>query len=82
MTLRRSNGEGTIYFNKKTNTYEGQFYYEDPATGEKKKKKLSGKSMKLVNQRGKEFLAKMKKARAEVLSCQSEAGTVGAWMTE
>lgn len=82
MALRRSNGEGTIYFNKKTNTYEGQFYYEDPATGKKKKKKLSGKSMKLVNQRGKEFLEQMKKDRAEILANQSQAGTVQKWLDE
>lgn len=80
MALRRSNGDGTIYFNKKTKTYEGQFYYEDPVTGEKKKKKLSGKSMKLVNQRGKEFLTQMKKARADALASLSEAGTVEEWM--
>lgn len=82
MALRRSNGEGTIYFNKKTQTYEGQFYYEDPATGEKKKKKLSGKSLKIVNKRGKDFLAQMKQERDEVLANQSKIGTVGDWMNE
>lgn len=82
MALRRSNGEGTIYFNKKTQTYEGQFYYEDPATGEKKKKKLSGKSLKVVNKRGKDFLAQMKQERDEVLANQSKIGTVSDWMNE
>jgi len=82
MALRRSNGEGTIYFNKKTQTYEGQFYYEDPATGERKKKKLSGKSLKVVNKRGKDFLTQMKQERAEVLMNQSKVGTVGEWLDE
>lgn len=82
MALRRSNGEGTIYFNKKTQTYEGQFYYEDPYTGEKKKKKLSGKSLKLVNKRGKEFLVQMKQERTEVMANQSKVGTVSDWMNE
>ena len=82
MALRRSNGEGTIYFNKKTQTYEGQFYYEDPITGEKKKKKLSGKSLKIVNKRGKDFLAQMKQERDEVLASQSKIETVGDWMNE
>ena len=39
MTTRRGNGEGSIYFHEGRNRYEGQYYYDDPVTGERKRKK-------------------------------------------
>ena len=74
MTTRRGNGEGSIYFHEGRNRYEGQYYYEDPVTGERKRKKLLGKS--------KEFLAQMAQKREEYLAAHSTLGTVGEWLAE
>ena len=68
MALKRSDGEGTIYFNKTRKRYECQFYYEDPQTGQKKKKKFVANTIKIVDQRRKAFMNQMEKERAEVLS--------------
>lgn len=82
MATRRANGEGSVYYYPKTKAYEWKIPYEDPATGRKKTKKISGKSLKLVNRRGKEFIDEMKRKRAEVLAHQSAAGSVGDWLNE
>ena len=82
MALKRSDGEGTIYFNKTRKRYECQFYYEDPQTGQKKKKKFVANTIKIVDQRRKAFMNQMEKERAEVLSRQSMAETTADWLDE
>lgn len=56
MGNKRSNGEGTTYKNEKRQCYEGQFSYNDPVTGELKRKKFTGKTDKEVKAKGKAFL--------------------------
>ena len=82
MALKRSNGEGTIYYNKTKKKYEGQFFYNDPVTGEKKKKKFVDVTKKIVDQRRKEFLEQVEKERADMLANLSKAETVQDWMNE
>ena len=82
MALKRSNGEGTIYYNKTRKKYECQFFYTDPITGEKKKKKLVDVTKRIVDQRRKKFLEQVEKERAEELANQFKAETVQDWMTE
>ena len=82
MSLKRSNGDGTIYHNNKRKRYECQFFYADPLTGERKKKKLVGKTIKNLDHRRKEYMEQIKKERAEVLSRQSMAETTEDWLSE
>lgn len=82
MALKRSNGEGTIYFNKVRKKYECQFFYTDPVTGEKKKKKFVDVTKKIVDQRRKEYLEQVEKERAEALDNQTKVETVQDWMDE
>jgi integrase len=42
MSGRRSNGEGTIYFNKARKRYEGQVSIRDPRSGKTTRRKVSG----------------------------------------
>lgn len=79
---RRVNGEGTIYFDQKHNRYEGQFQYEDPQTGFKKKKKLIGNTKILVARRGKEFIRTIKKQRMDFLAKQNQAISVANWLVQ
>lgn len=55
-TRVRAAGEGTVYKNEKMNRWEGQFSYQDPATGETKRKKITGSTQKEVAAAGKKFL--------------------------
>lgn len=82
MSLKRSNGDGTIYLNNKRKRYECQFFYADPMTGEKKKKKLVGKTIKNLDHRRKEYMEQINKEHAEVLSRQSMAETTEEWLSE
>ena len=82
MSLKRSNGDGTIYLNNKRKRYECQFFYADPLTGERKKKKLVGKTIKNLDHRRKEYMEQIKKERTEVLSRQSMAETTEDWLSE
>lgn len=82
MTTRRANGEGSIYFHEGRNRYEGQYFYEDPITGERKRKKLIGKSKITIAKRAKEFLAQMKKEREAYLANQTKVETVAEWLNE
>lgn len=82
MTTRRGNGEGSIYFHEGRNRYEGQYYYEDPVTGNRKRKKLLGKSKAIIAKRAKEFLTQMAQEREEYLAAHSTAGTVAEWLEE
>lgn len=80
MAKRRGNGEGSIYFDEKRNRYEGQYFYEDPITGERKRKKLTGKSKAAIAKRAKEFLAQVEKEREAYLAEQSKGETVKEWL--
>ncbi len=82
MAVRRGNGEGSIYFHEGRNRYEGQYFYEDPVTGEHKRKKLIGKSKAVIAKRAKEFLAQMAQAREEYLAAHAQIVTVSAWLNE
>ncbi len=82
MAVRRGNGEGSIYFHEGRNRYEGQYYYEDPITGKRKRKKLLGKSKAIIAKRAKEFLAQMAQEREAHLAAHSAPGTVGEWLVE
>ena len=82
MTARRGNGEGSIYFHEGRNRYEGQYFYDDPVTGERKRKKLIGKSKAVIAKRAKEFLEQMKQEREAYLAEQSKVETVGEWLGE
>ena len=82
MAVRRGNGEGSIYFHEGRNRYEGQYFYEDPITGERKRKKLVGKSKAVIAKRAKEFLEQMKIERETHLAEQSKMPTVAEWMSE
>ena len=54
--MKRSNGEGTVYFNEKRQRYEGQFSYFDKDTQTVKRKFFSSKkSAKEVLRKAKEF---------------------------
>lgn len=60
--MKRSNGEGTVYYNKERNRYEGQFSYIDKSTGRLKRKFFSSKkSAKEVLRKAKEFKALLEK---------------------
>ncbi len=50
---KKGNGEGSVYFNEKKKLWIGQISFNDPATGEGKRKNFSGKSKT-------EVLAKMR----------------------
>ena len=82
MAARRTNGEGSVYYNRERNCYDGQFYYDDPVTGEHKRKKLTGVSKSAVIKRGKEFLAQVKKEREEYLASQAQVEHVADWLNE
>ena len=82
MSLKRANGDGTIYLNAVRKRYECQFFYEDPFSGEKKKKKLVGKTIKNLENRRKEYMEQIKKERSKVLSLHASQGTVGEWLSE
>lgn len=54
--MKRSNGEGTVYYNEKRKRYEGQFSYIDKETQSLKRKFFSStKSAKEVLKKAKEF---------------------------
>ena len=60
--MKRSNGEGTVYFNEKRQRYEGQFSYFDKDTQTKKRKFFSSKkSAKEVLRKAREFKSLQKK---------------------
>ncbi|MEN6414425.1 MAG: site-specific integrase [Veillonellales bacterium] len=80
MGTRRANGEGSIYFNKKRNCWEGQFLYFDTVTETAKKKKLTGASKTEVAKRGKNFIKEMKSKNAAVLLHKKEGQTVSEWL--
>ncbi len=82
MTTRRGNGEGSIYYHEGRHRYEGQYYYDDPITGERRRKKLLGKSKAVIAKRAKDFLEKMAQERETYLATQAQAGTVGEWLSE
>lgn len=82
MAVRRGNGEGSIYFHAGRNRYEGQYFYEDPITGERKRKKLLGKSKGIIAKRAQEFLEQMRIAREEYLSSQSGGENVRDWLAQ
>lgn len=80
MGTRRANGEGSIYYNKIRNCWEGQFQYDDLETGKTKKKKLSGVSKTEVAKRGKAFVKSVKAAYEESIQNQTAGQTVGEWL--
>lgn len=82
MATRRTNGEGSIYYNRERNCYDGQFYYDDPITGEHKRKKLTGSSKSAVVKRGREFLAQIQKEREEHLADLAKAAPLADWLNE
>lgn len=60
--MKRSNGEGTVYFNEKRQRYEGQFSYFDENTQTMKRKFFSSKkSAKEVLKKAKEFKSLIEK---------------------
>ncbi len=60
--MKRSNGEGTVYYNKKRQRYEGQFSYFDRSSQVVKRKFFtSKKSAKEVLQKAKKFKAMLDK---------------------
>ena len=82
MATRRTNGEGSIYYNRERRCYDGQFIYDDPVTGEHKRKKLTGPSKSAVVKRGKEFLDQIQKAREAYLAEQAKAAPLANWLDE
>lgn len=56
--------------------------YEVPTTGERKRKKLTGKSKAAIAKRAKEFLVQMEEEREAYLAEQSKAETVEEWLGE
>jgi len=60
LAKKRAFGEGTIYFNKKRNRWEGQFSYIVPGTNKSKRKLITGKSQREVSTKGKKFLDDIK----------------------
>ena len=76
MAVRRGNGEGSIYFHEARNRYEGQYYYDDPVTGNRKRKKLLGKSKSIIAKRAKDFLDEMAKEREAYLAAHAQAENV------
>jgi hypothetical protein len=47
MSGRRSNGKGTIYFNKSRKRYEVQVTIRDPRSGKTTRRKVSGPTTKM-----------------------------------
>lgn len=82
MAVRRGNGEGSIYFHEGRNRYEGQYYYDDPVTGNRKRKKLLGKSKSIIAKRAKDFLDEMAKEREAYLAAHAQAENVNDWLNE
>ena len=56
---RRSNREGTIYWDEKLQRYVGQFTYEDPISRKMKRKKITKVKQKDVIQAGRSFQEKL-----------------------
>ena len=80
MGTRRANGEGSIYYNKTRECWEGQFAYYDQKTDKPRKKKITGASKTEVAKRGREFLKAMKKANEEAGLHKQEGKTVQEWL--
>jgi integrase len=76
MAKKRAFGEGTIYENTKRQRWEGQFTYKDPATGESKRKLITGKTQKEVSVKGKKFLQSIENG----LLPEANKITVGEWI--
>lgn len=76
MSSKRSNGEGTTYKNEKRQCYEGKFSYNDPTTGELKRKKFTAKTDKEVKAKGESFLKGIEKG----LLPDNDKMTVWQWL--
>ncbi|EGO65408.1 tyrosine-type recombinase/integrase [Acetonema longum] len=75
MAGRRSNGEGTAYYNEARQRWEAQAPYKD-AGGQPKRKKFTGKTQKEVNRKKKEFLDNLE----DGLLPEADKLTVGVWL--
>lgn len=85
--LRRANGEGSIYYEASRKSYVYEFNYQDPITGETKRKRCSSrKSAREARKRAASFLEKLQKEAETALKKQEEAKksppvTVEEWLT-
>lgn len=80
MGTRRANGEGSIYFNKVRNSWEGQFWYYDESEARRRKKKITGKSKTEVVKLGKKFIQTIEKENEVVRLKQKHGKTVKEWL--
>lgn len=79
MSKRRTNGEGTIYFNKDRQRYECQFSYTDPNTGLPRRKKFVGGTQKELRNRKKTFIKEISLERERFLQSTSTP-TIKEWL--
>ncbi|MEL7632763.1 site-specific integrase [Sporomusa sphaeroides] len=82
MAKKRAFGEGTIYENKKRNRWEGQFTYNDPATGKTKRKLITGKTQKEVSLKGKKFLQDLENGLLPDAAKMTLNQWLECWLTE
>ncbi|VBB06485.1 phage integrase family [Lucifera butyrica] len=75
MAGRRSNGEGTAYYNEKRQRWEAQATYKD-TDGKTKRKMFVGKTQKEVNKKKKEWIKNLE----DGLLPEADKLTVGAWV--
>ena len=71
---RRSNGEGTAYYNQERQRWEAQVSYRE-STGEGKRKKFTGKTQREVNRKKNEWI----KSLEDGLLPEASKITVGVW---
>ena len=77
MKMRRSNGEGTVYYNNRRSRYEGQYRYLDPLTKKNKRAFFSSKES------AKAVTAKIKALRQQLEQGVTHLGTkmtVAQWL--
>jgi len=75
MSGRRTNGEGTVYYNKSRKRYEGQVTVRDLRTGKKSRRKVSGPTKAKVLE-----LMREVRERGERGSALPANTTVGDWL--
>lgn len=76
MAKKRSNYEGSVFFNKKRNRYESKFSFSDSITGETTRKSFTGKTQTEALNKGKTWLKELEGG----LTLDSNVTTLAQWL--
>ena len=81
---RRTNNEGSIYFDEKLQRFVGQFRYIDPKSNTQKRKKFTDKRKSVVLKKGRAFLQSMENIESLQANTQEkkEGPLFGQYMEE